>query len=265
MARGGALPTVVSHREEMVAQLFERLVETDSTEQRQKLVVDIVTANVPFADALAGRYFGRGAERDDLIQVARTALLLAVVRFRPGQGIPFGAFAIPTITGELKRHFRDHCWMIRPPRQIQELRTRVTALRDEAEQRSGTGASVEELARRLDLEPSRVAECLLASASFRPTSLDATLSESDGLSVASTLASDDDLAERLVERHDLRIALAKLSPRDRQVLVWRFQEECSQREIGERLGVSQMQVSRIIRGVLARVRDILSPEERLAS
>ncbi|SER84131.1 RNA polymerase sigma-B factor [Propionibacterium cyclohexanicum] len=263
MSRGVAPSTAVSHREELTARLFARLRESDES-SREPVIAELVTVNLPLADALASRYFGRGVEREDLIQVARTALLLAIRRFRPSEGIPFGAFAVPTITGELKRHFRDHCWVVRPPRQIQELRARVVSTREQVEQHSGSQVSARELAERLSVDQSRVAECLTASASFRPVSLDANSADDEGPSMASTLSCDEDLAERLVEHHDLRLALAQLSPRERQVLEWRFQEECSQREIGERLGVSQMQVSRIIRGVLARVRVILSPAEPLA-
>lgn len=265
MARGSSLSTVAAGREATTRQLFCKLGTVAVPDGRSRILAEIATVNLPLADSLAARYVGRGVERDDLVQVARTALLLAIRRFRPAQGIPFGVFAVPTISGELKRYFRDHCWMVRPPRQIQELRAQVVNERDEAEQHSGGEVSVRELGARLNLDERRVAECLAVSASFRPLSLDAGPADRGGVGGAGQLAAEGDLAEQYVQRHDLRVALAQLSPRERQVLVWRFQDECSQREIGERLGVSQMQVSRILRGVLQRVRVMLGPAEPMAS
>ncbi len=265
MARGPALSTAAAGREQVTRTLFSELAGVESREEGRRIVAELVTVNLPLADALAGRYVGRGVEREDLVQVARTALLLAIRRFHPSHGVPFGVFAVPTITGELKRYFRDHGWVVRPPRPVQELRARVMTIREQAEQQSSSSPGVAQLGEQLNMDRRRIAECLAVSASFRPLSLDAGPADRNGFSGAGQLAADGDLAEQSVQRHDLRVALAQLSPRDRQVLVWRFRDECSQREIGERLGVSQMQVSRILRRVLGRVRAKLSPAEPMAS
>jgi len=262
MARGNALTSTISRREEQTRALFGDLEQATTEADRERLVSEIVSLNLPLADALASRYSGRGAETDDLIQAARTALLLAVRRFRSSEGGSFAAYAVPTITGELKRYFRDHCWVVRPPRQVQELRSRVVRAREELEQHVGAGVSMHDLGAHLHVDQRLMEECLAVSASFRPLSLDAGTDEGGG--IGSSLSTDEDLASELAERVDLRRALAALSPRDRLVLGWRFTDELTQSEIARRLGVSQMQVSRIIRRILDRTRDLLSPAASLA-
>jgi len=242
--------------------LFGDLEQATTAADRDRLVSEIVSLNLPLADALASRYAGRGAETDDLMQAARTALLLAVRRFRPSEGGSFAAYAVPTITGELKRYFRDHCWVVRPPRQVQELRSRVVRAREELEQHVGAGVSMQDLSAYLRVNQRLMEECLAVTASFRPLSLDAGTDTGGGIGFA--LATEEDVAAELAERVDLRRALATLSPRDRQVLAWRFTDELTQSQIALRLGVSQMQVSRIIRRILDRTRDVLVPPTSLA-
>ncbi len=259
MARGMEIATVPNQREQRTTELFAELQRTRDPERIKGLVEDLVRVNLPLCDALARRYVGRGAEHDDLLQVARTALLLAIRRFQPSPGRSFASFAVPTITGELKRHFRDHGWMIRPPRQLQELRARALRCRERLEQNRGGGVGVEELGRHLEVDPRRLQECFAASGGYRPLSLEASTHEDVSMSLGDTLSSDADAIEELIEHLDLRRALAKLPRRDRIVLKWRFVEECSQSEIARRLGVSQMQVSRVLRGLLTRIRTQLQP------
>ena len=245
--------TSVSSRDTRTTELFVALDLATETADRDSLVGELICLNLPLADALAVRYLGRGAERDDLVQVARVALVLAVHRFRSSAGTSFVAFAVPTITGELKRHFRDHCWVIRPPRQVQELRVRVVRAREELERDRGGNVSLDELAAHLGLDHSLVAEGITAGANYRPDSLEARAAAWNG--AGGTVAADqDDVAQRL----DLRRALAGLSEADRQVLAWRFGDELTQFQIGQRLGVSQMQVSRVLRRVLDRTRGLLT-------
>lgn len=264
MARGIALATTVLEREQRTAQLFAELELVDPS-HRQAIVDELVEVNLPLCDALAGRYIGRGADHDDLLQVARTALVLAIGRFDASDGGAFASFAVPTITGELKRYFRDHCWVVRPPRQIQELRSRVVGARADLEQETGREVTVTEIGSRLGVDDRKVSECVGVTTSFRPLSLEAPAGQEVTISLGESLAGDGELADELVQRLDLRRALAALSPRDRQVLKWRFEDECTQSEIASRLGVSQMQVSRIIRRLLDQTRELLEPSESIAS
>jgi len=265
MARGPALASTVSEREQRTRQLFNKLQLATRPQRRRAIIDELVAVNLPLCDALAGRYAGRGAEHDDLVQVARTALVLAIDRFDPTDGGAFASFAVPTITGELKRHFRDHCWVVRPPRQIQELRSRVAMARADLEQKSGREVTVAEIGAHLDMDDRKVGECVGITTSFRPLSLEAPAHHDSPGTLADTLAGDDEVTNELIERIDLRRAISALSPRDRLVLKWRFEEECTQSEIARRLGVSQMQVSRIIRRLLDRTRELMQPSEPLAS
>ncbi len=265
MARGLAQATTVTEREQRTRQLFTDLQLATHPERRQAVVEELVELNLPLCDALAGRYLGRGAERDDLVQVARTALFLAIERYQPAAGRSFASFAVPTITGELKRYFRDRCWVVRPPRQVQEERARVVRARARLEQEAGREVTVADLGEYLDVDQQRVSECIGVTTSYRPLSLEAPVHQGSSTSLGASLAGDDDLVGDTIDRIDLRRALATLSARDRQVLKWRFEEECTQSEIARRLGVSQMQVSRIIRRLLDRTRELLEPAQPLAS
>jgi RNA polymerase sigma-B factor len=263
MARGAAQASTVARREAQTRELFVTLSQATSPEERKRMTTELVELNLPLCDALATRYLGRGVDFDDLVQVARTALWIAIQRFRPGESRSLASYAVPTITGELKRYFRDHCWVIRPPRQIQDLGSMTSRVTEGLEQASGRRVSVREIGDALGVDQKRVAECIIARAGYRPLSLDATTG--DSASVGSFLSNDEDIANDLTDRLALRRALAELSLRDRQVLAWRFEEDCTQSEIAERLGLSQMQVSRIIRRILDSTRELLEPAEPLAS
>lgn len=259
MARGTALAAVPNQREQRTAELFAERQRTRDPERGQQLTEELIRVNLPLCDALAGRYVGRGTEHDDLVQVARTALLFAIRRFEPSPGRSFASFAVPTITGELKRHFRDHGWMVRPPRRLQELRARALRSRESLEQNQGRGVGIEELGRHLGVDSDQLRECFAAGGGYRPLSLEAPTREDGATSLGDTLSGEADAIDQLIEQLDLRRVLASLPQRDRQVLSWRFAEECSQSEIARRLGVSQMQVSRILRALLNRIRIQLQP------
>jgi RNA polymerase sigma-B factor len=263
MARGFApassVTAVPTTREQRTEELLVRLGLCADETSRAATVAEVVELNLGLCDALANRYAGRGADRDDLVQVARMALVLAVRRYRPEEGRGFVAFAAPTISGELKRYFRDHCWMVRPPRRIQELRARASRQGQALEQRLGRRATTAELGRELGEDEHLVREATVADGSYRPWSLDAPLDSEAGVTIGSGLA-EPDASEGLVDRLALRRALAGLTRREQQVLTWRFAEGCTQAEIGRRLGVSQMQVSRILRRSLDRARGTLSDE-----
>jgi RNA polymerase sigma-B factor len=263
MARGHASAATVTRREELTRQLFAQLQDAVSDDERETITTQLVEINLPLGDALAARYLGRGVDFDDLQQVARTALWVAIGRFRPAEGRSFVSFAVPTITGELKRYFRDHCWVVRPPRQIQDLRVVTARAREDLEQSTGRAVTTQEIGDHLGIDQKQVAECLIARAGYRPLSLDAPTSN-ESSTLGASLSTDGDIAAELTDRLALRRALSQLSPRDQQVLVWRFDEECTQSEIAVRLGLSQMQVSRIIRRILDTTRDLLEPAAPLA-
>lgn len=265
MARVVALVAVPNQREQRTTELFARLQRASDAEHSEQLIEELVRINLPLCDSLAGRYVGRGVEHDDLLQVARTALLLAIRRYEPSPGRSFASFAVPTITGELKRHFRDHGWMIRPPRQLQELRARTATGRATLEQLLGRSVGVDELSRHLGVEPQRLQESIVAGNGYHPPSLESPARDDTTASLGDTLSSGTDAIENLIEHLDLKRALTTLTRRDRLVLKWRFADECSQSQIARRLGVSQMQVSRILRSLLARIRTQLQPPEESAA
>ncbi len=221
---------------------------------RQRLQDEAVRRSMPVARAIAGRYRDRGLASEDLVQVACLGLVKAVRRYDPALDHDFLAFAVPTIAGEIKRYFRDYGWTVRPPRGIQELRGEVSRARATLTQRLGGSPRSEEVAEHLGVDVERVIEVLGAGGCFTPLSLDAAVIE-DG---------PETLGERLPEidvdyaRTEARIVLAPvlraLSERDRKILELRFFHGLTQQEIGDRIGVSQMQVSRLLARILRRLR-----------
>lgn len=247
----------LTNRRELTELLLRRLATATHPDARLDLIERVVGLNLDLADGLARRYVHRGIEPDDLVQVARMGLLLAVKRFRPGAGPTFAAFAVPTILGELRRHFRDHGWVVRPPRRLQELGSRARACRGELEQELGRTPTPDELAACLGVSSDELHECASADSGFRLRSLDA---DADDPQTA-WLRDEDDALELLPDILALRQALADLPPRERDVLVWRFGHELTQSQIAARIGVSQMQVSRILSASLARLRHSLADDD----
>lgn len=257
MARGSVFSETLDERRERTEQLLIERAKARSREARQQLMDELVRLNLDLADAIANRYVQRGIDRDDLQQVARLALVMALRRYRPGHGPGFAAFAAPTIAGEIKRHFRDQGWMVRPPRRVQELRARAQAARVRLEQGLGRRPTADDLAAELGVPAAEVAETTAAESGFRPLSLEAPVAGADTTSLGDTLAQEDADLERLPEVLALRTAMAELSPKHRQVLRLRFNEGLTQSQIGQKLGVSQMQVSRILSSTLASLRAAL--------
>jgi RNA polymerase sigma-B factor len=223
--------------------------------ERQRIAIELGELNLPLCDGLAARYRGRGVDLDDLVQVARTALWVAIQRFRPADAHSFLAFAIPTITGELKRYFRDQCWVVRPPRRLQDLRGLVSRAKGDLEQAVGRSVSTLEIAHHLGIDQRHIAESIIAGAGFRPPSLDAPVG--DSTTRGSYISDGEDIATRVTDHLALQWALAGLTLREQKILVWRFHDECTQSEIGDRLGLSQMQVSRILHHILHNTRRLL--------
>jgi RNA polymerase sigma-B factor len=232
--------------------LLERLDETRPGPEHDRLVGEVVRAYLSLADALATRYAGRGVESEDLVQVARTALVGAVRRYRPGAGRGFEAFAVPTIRGELKRHFRDCGWTVRPPRRLQELRAELSVAEEELRHRLCREVTDDELAAVLHCPRTDVDEVRRCASGFHPVSLDAPTT--GGGTVGALLPDADDGALDLDLRATIEAEVARLTPRERLIVHLRFAEERTQSEIGQVLGVSQMQVSRLLGSILDRLR-----------
>jgi RNA polymerase sigma-B factor len=216
----------------------------------------VVLLNLGLADGIASRYLGRGIDRDDLVQVARLGLVKAVRRFRPGLGQSFAGFAAPTISGEIKRHFRDAGWMVRPPRRLQELGVRIREAEKELEQDLHRRPRTDELAAALGVDEVQIRAAREAASSFHALSLDLPAGPEQPSTELAPPESDDPFA--LVDDAAwLRDALRDLSDRERLVLRLRFVDVLTQSDIADRIGVSQMQVSRILRSILIRLRNQL--------
>ncbi|PNI08724.1 RNA polymerase subunit sigma-28 [Arthrobacter sp. AFG7.2] len=217
---------------------------------RQTFENDLVLGYLDLAEALAARFEARGRERADLNQVAYLGLVKAARGFDQSKGESFPAYAAPTITGELKRYLRDRTWVVRPPRHIQDLRTRMFRAEPELTQSLGRNPSVAELAGALDEDPAAVQEAISASSSMHPDSLDAVNPHSDAPSIGEVLACPETPLERLEELACLRDAMQDLDAADRELLYRRYFCEETQVQLGKRLGMSQMQVSRRLARVL---------------
>lgn len=242
-----------------VEPLAKRRVEAHEPEVRADLLESIVLAALPMADALARRYRHRGIESDDLEQVARTALVRAATRYHPGLGHGFVAFAAPSISGEIKRWFRDHGWAVRPPRRLQELRPLLVSEEEHLRHSLLREPLDSEIARALDITESEVTETRACAGAFHATSLDA---PSDaGSCLADRALVTPSASEWIETRAALRWAVEGLDQRQRLVLRLRFVEDLTQAEIGARIGVSQMQVSRILGGAMTSLRSALARED----
>jgi RNA polymerase sigma-B factor len=221
----------------------------------------LVERFLPLARSLARRYESSDEPMDDLVQVASVALVKAVDRFDPEQGSAFSSFAVPTIVGELKRYFRDRTWMVRPPRSLQELTLRVQAAITALTRQLDRAPTVSELATSLHCDEEQILEALQARSGRSALSLQAPSATDDGQhALQDTLGCREEgfaLAESRVILDEL---IATLSPRSRKVLRLRFEQDLTQAEIGERLGVSQMQISRLIRESLQTLRETAERE-----
>ncbi|MEV7387049.1 SigB/SigF/SigG family RNA polymerase sigma factor [Streptomyces sp. NPDC091215] len=237
------------------AVLFARLAALDDGPERHALRDELVAAWLPMAHRIAGRFRDRGESVEDLRQVAALGLVKAVDRYDPARGA-FESYAVPTITGEVKRHFRDRMWALRVPRRVQELRNRVRVARRDLTQIPGAPEpGVADLAARTGLTEEEVTAGLEALESFSTLSLDAELSVGeDGYSLADTLGDSDTSYDVVIDREAAKEGLRRLPERERAILYMRFFEDMTQSRIADRLGISQMHVSRLISRSCARVR-----------
>jgi RNA polymerase sigma-B factor len=217
---------------------------------------------LPLARSLARRYAGKGEPLDDLEQVASLGLLKAIDRFDVSRDVRFATFAVPTIAGELKRHFRDRGWMLRVPREVQELGARVAICREALTRDLGRSPTVVDVARALDASVEQILEAVRAGDTYRMMSLDEPLQ--DGAGALDAIGDEDEGYELAEQRVLLRRGLAGLSAREREIVRLRYCEGLTQREIARAVGISQMHVSRLIRRSIDTMRDAIEPVARAA-
>jgi RNA polymerase sigma-B factor len=223
-------------------------------DEHARLLEEVIVLHVDLAHAEAARYRSRGIPLDDLRQVAALALTKAAHGYDVSTGHDFLSYAVPTIRGELRKHFRDHGWMIRPPRRIQELQARINAAESELSNQLGRSPQPVEIADHLDECTENVIEALASDGCFIPASLDHPTG-GDGSTTLGELLPFEDASQSASEaRVMLRPVLRRLGERDRQILAMRFGEGLTQREIANRIGVTQMQVSRLLTRILGQLR-----------
>lgn len=228
---------------------------------RERLIEQVILVNTGVARSIARRYHGRGIPLEDLEQVAYLALVRAARKFDGDKAEDFLTYAVPTIRGEIKRHFRDLGWTVRPPRRIQELQTSVLRLRESMRDETGRAPSPARIAAELDVDEGDVVEALTAEGCFTPLSLDAPVSngEPEAASLGDLLPGFDADLGAAEARALLAPAMTRLSEREQLIVRLRFVDDLTQAEIGERIGVTQMQVSRLLGGILAKLRDAIEP------
>ena len=229
--------------------LFSRLRGGENPADRERAV----RRYLPLARSLANRYQYSGEPMEDLEQVASLGLLKAIDRFDPGRGVAFSSFAVPTILGELRRYFRDRTWTLRAPRELQELTVRIEGARDELTSSLGRQPTIAELSERLGVTEERILQALELVLAFHTVPLDGH-GPSDG--EASDLPGRiDDGYARAEDRAVLAPLLGTLSARDAEIVLLRFREDLTQDDIAHRVGVSQMQVSRVLARSLSKLRE----------
>jgi RNA polymerase sigma-B factor len=240
-------------REERV--LFTRLAQRRDADLRDQLV----ERYLPLARQLARRYQRPDEPLDDLMQVAALGLVKAIDRFDVSREIAFSSYAVPTILGEIKRHFRDRTWSVRVPRDLQEMALRVERAVGELTKELHRQPSVPELARHLGISEEAALEALQAAGAYHASSLDVPRGGTDNAdagadTLADTITAEDSSYDRAEDRATIDQLMRSITPREREVLRLRFEHDMTQAEIGEVIGVSQMQVSRLIRQAVARLR-----------
>jgi RNA polymerase sigma-B factor len=224
----------------------------DSDPERHRLREQLISGYLPVAEHIARRFTGRGEPHDDLVQVATVGLINAVDRFEPARGSDFFSFAVPTITGEVRRYFRDHGWSTRVPRRLKDLHIAIRAAHTDLSHQLGRAPRPSEIADRLGLPISEVIEGLQAGEAYRSTSLDEMLGSGDGkATLGEFIGGLDSELDLIDDREALRPLLAQLAPRERTILALRFFRQLTQTQIAEQVGISQMHVSRVLRQTLA--------------
>ena len=239
-------------------ELFRQYKATGDPEVRDQLIV----SHLNLVRFLASKFKNRGEPLDDLIQVGTIGLIKAIDRFDPSRCLEFTTYATPTILGEIKRHFRDKGWSVRVPRRLQELSAKVNQANDELTNELSRSPSVEEIAKRVGASVDDVLEAMESSSAYSSVPLEGggSSDDDDAPSVIDHYATEDENLAASDDRIVLEDAIRDFSPREKDVIRMRFFEGMTQVEIAERLGISQVQVSRLLRRTLRRVQDKIDPE-----
>jgi RNA polymerase sigma-B factor len=248
--------------DEFAAGALARMAElSDHDPTRVRLRDEVICAYLPFARRLARRFAGRGEALDDLIQVATVGLIKSVDRFDIERGIPFANFAGPTMIGELKRHFRDKGWSLRVSRRMQELHLEISRALAEMTQELGRSVTVGDVAGRLEIEEEEVLAGLECGTAYATRSLNSAVATEDGgTELGELIGEPDERIESLADRQALHQMVGELPQREQRILSLRFFGNLTQSEIAERVGISQMHVSRLLTQTLVRLRDRLLAE-----
>jgi RNA polymerase sigma-B factor len=219
----------------------------------------IIRRTLPLADNVARRFRDRGESHDDLVQVARLGLVKAVNRFDVSSGSIFIAFAVPTVMGEVRRYFRDHGWALKVPRRLKELNAELNSARAVLSQRLNRAPTATELAAYLEIDRTEVVEALIAANAYSTRSAELPIgSEGDQYTISDKFGELDPNLEKVLDAQAVRPLLDALPERERMILTLRFFESMTQTEIAERLGISQMHVSRLLARALGAMREELS-------
>lgn len=243
---------------ERTRELFRRYKEEGDEEAREQLIV----SHINLVRYIAAKFKNRGEPLDDLIQVGTIGLIKAIDRFDPSRGLEFTTYATPTIMGEIKRHFRDKGWTIRVPRRLQELSAKVNSATDELTARLQRSPSIEEVAEYLGTTADEVLEAMESSSAYSSVPLEAQggNEDDDAPSVIDRYASVDGDLEASDDRIVLEEVIGEFPEADQQAIRMRFIDGMTQVEIAKRLGISQVQVSRMLRRALRRIQDKIDPE-----
>jgi RNA polymerase sigma-B factor len=240
------------------AAAFQRLAALPDGPERKALRDELVEAWLPMAERIAVRFKGRGESLEDLYQVAALGLVKAVDHYDAGRGHAFEAYAVPTVTGEIKRHFRDHMWSLHVPRRVQDLRNQVRhALRELSQTIPGRAPTVAEVAEHARLSEDEVRTGMEALECFSTLSLEAEMPGTDGYALADAVGDPDPRYDVIVDRAAVAPCLRALPERERTILYLRFFQGMTQSRIAEQLGISQMHVSRLLSGCFDRIREEL--------
>jgi RNA polymerase sigma-B factor len=249
-----------NHTDPHTMELLRTMAGDPNPRARARAREELIEQQRPFADFLARRFRNRGEPLEDLCQVAAIGLIKAIDGFDVERGSSFAGYAIPTILGELRRHFRDKGWNVRVPRRLQELRTQIAAVTEPLTQELGRAPTTHDLAEALGLTEDEIREGLAAAQAYSATSLQTPVHrEDDGPTLADLVAHEDGGYEVVEARESLRTLLGSLPERERRILGLRFYSQLTQSEIAAELGISQMHVSRLLSRSLGSLRDQLQP------
>ena len=243
-----------AERADRTEDLLRAAAETSDELEHRRLLHEVVVLNMGVANALAARYRSRGIAEEDLKQVAYLALVKAAQGFDYASGNDFLSYSVPTIRGEIKRHFRDCGWAVRPPRRIQELQARIATADTDLSFTLGRSPRPSEIAAYLDESLEDVTEALASDGCFSPTSLDRPVNEEAGTSIGELMGYDDSGQSAAEARVVLAPVVRRLKERDRRILLLRFFHGWTQAEIAADIGVTQMQVSRLLSRILSDLR-----------